>query len=83
MPDAEARDQGVVELELLLHELVRLRRRADRSDPADARVPLLPLGVLREPGEDVGPPVDLGNGSFAIYGRDPFDNLIELYQTGA
>jgi glyoxylase I family protein len=30
-----------------------------------------------------GPPVDLGNGSFAIYGRDPFDNLIELYQTGA
>jgi glyoxylase I family protein len=29
-----------------------------------------------------GPPVDLGNGSFAIYGRDPFDNLVELYQTG-
>ena len=30
----------------------------------------------------VGPPVDLGGGSFAIYGRDPFDNLVELYQTG-
>lgn len=28
------------------------------------------------------PPVDLGNGAGAIYGQDPFGNVIELYQAG-
>ncbi len=30
----------------------------------------------------VGEPVDMGSGSFAIYGRDPFGNTIELYELG-
>lgn len=29
------------------------------------------------------PPVDLGDGPSAIYGPDPFGNVLELYQTGA
>ena len=30
----------------------------------------------------VGPPVALGDDAAAIYGADPFGNVIELYQTG-
>ncbi len=30
----------------------------------------------------VGPPVDLGRGAAAVYGEDPFGNIIELYEPG-
>ena len=61
----------------------------DKYSPADHGIALIALQVtnieeeyerLREAGMTFhAPPVDLGN-SFAIYGRDPFGNIVELYE---
>ena len=38
--------------------------------------------LFRSGGDLHGDPVQLGN-TWAIYGRDPFGNIVELMQTGA
>jgi len=75
-------------------ELWQYREPAQVGDPADPNAlgyPHIAVTVVDIEAEYarlidagmtfVGPPVDLGN-SKAVYGRDPFGNLIELYETG-
>jgi len=61
-------------------------RRADPNDRGYSHIALQVQGIAEEHARltaagmtFVGPPVDFGNSS-AIYGRDPFGNLIELYE---
>lgn len=61
-------------------------RRADPNDRGYSHIALQVQGIAEEHARlsaagmnFVGPPVDFGNSS-AIYGRDPFGNVVELYE---
>ena len=64
-----------------------------RSDPNDLGYPHIALQVTDIEAEHkrlsgvgmqfVGPPVTFASGAKAIYGRDPFGNVIELYEPDA